>query len=287
MPLTNHNRTPAPERVHGFNFLRTLVLVSLLLLSQILKAEEWRFWNQSDESNTNTIDHSLWQDNLNKYLLTSHPSAINLYDYKRVTATDHQQLKTYLAQLSHLDPRLYSKDEQMAYWINLYNALTIDVILDHYPVTSIRDLGEGFFSFGPWDDEIIKIANQELTLNDIEHRILRPIWQDARIHYAVNCASLSCPNLAKQAYTANNLERLLKQGAHRYVNHQRGVYWEEDQVELSKIYSWYQEDFGDNEANVIKHLMQYAEPELLKQLKTYSKDTDISYHYDWQLNEVE
>lgn len=287
MPLTNHNHTPAPDRVHGFNFLRTLILVSLLLLSQILKAEEWKFWNQSDESNTNTIDHSLWQDNLNKYLLTSHPSAINLYDYKRVTATDHQQLKTYLTQLSHLDPRLYSKDEQMAYWINLYNALTIDVILDHYPVASIRDLGEGFFSFGPWDDEIIKIANQELTLNDIEHRILRPIWQDARIHYAVNCASLSCPNLAKQAYTANNLERLLKQGAHRYVNHQRGVYWEEDQVELSKIYSWYQEDFGDNEANVIKHLMQYAEPELLKQLKTYSKDTDISYHYDWQLNEVE
>lgn len=101
-----------------------------------------------------------------------------------------QQLKRYIQQMASLDPRDYKKQEQFAYWVNLYNALTVQLVLDNYPTSSIKKLGKGFFSFGPWDDDIIRVAGKKLTLNDIEHRILRPIWRDKRIHYVVNCASL-------------------------------------------------------------------------------------------------
>lgn len=280
-----HKPTSKTAAWHGLHL--TMLLCASLVLSSALKADEWRFWNQSHESNTNTIDHSLWQDNLNKYLLTSNTSGINLYDYNSVSQQDHQQLKQYLLQLSQLDPRRYTKNEQMAYWINLYNALTVDLILNHYPVDSIRELGDSFFAFGPWDDELIQIEGQKLTLNDIEHRILRRIWQDPRIHYAVNCASISCPNLAKLAYTAQNLDQLLNQGARDYVNHQRGVNWRKNQLVLSKIYSWYQEDFGGSEDSLIEHLIKYADSDLGEKLKGHSDDTtDIRYRYDWQLNDV-
>ena len=103
---------------------------------------------------------------------------------------------------------------------------------------SITKLGKGFFSFGPWDDKTLTINNKELSLNDIEHRILRPIYNDARIHYAVNCASYSCPNLAAQAYTVENMDQLLDKGAEHYINHPRGVSIKNNKLTLSSIYSW-------------------------------------------------
>lgn len=112
----------------------------------------------------------------------------NRFRYKAVSDTDHQKLKDYLDYLSRLTPVEYPREIQKAYWINLYNALTVDLILQHYPVESITDIGS-WYHFGPWDDEVVTASGQPLTLNDIEHRILRPLWEDNRIHYAVNCAS--------------------------------------------------------------------------------------------------
>lgn len=129
-----------------------------------------------------------------------------LFRYAEVTKEDKTLLNDYLDQLSKLDPREFNRQEQYAYWVNLYNALTVKLILDNYPVASITKLG-GLFSFGPWDEKVFTVAGQTLTLNDIEHRILRPIWKDPRTHYAVNCASLGCPNLQSQAFTAQNTEQ--------------------------------------------------------------------------------
>jgi hypothetical protein len=250
------------------------------------ESETQAFWATSNESNTQRINHMPWQAFLDKYIQPSE-SNINLIAYKKVSQDDHQTLKSYLSELSKVTPSEYSRSVQMAYWINLYNAATVDLILDNYPVKSITKLGDSFFSFGPWDDPIITIDGKTLTLNTIEHKILRPIWQDPRIHYAVNCASYSCPNLATLAYTADNLENLLNQGASDYINHPRGVRFEEDELILSKIYSWYQEDFGDNENDVISHLQHYAKPALEKQLRQLVTDSgDIDYEYDWRLNEL-
>ena len=128
----------------------------------------------------------------------------------------------------------------------------------------------GWLFRGPWDDAIAKVAGRVLSLNDIEHGVLRPIWRDPRIHYALNCASIGCPNLAGRAYTREDLERLLlEEGARDYVNHPRGAAWQDGELRASSIYDWYQEDFGGTEAGVLGHLLRYARPELAERLRGY------------------
>ena len=153
--------------------------------------------------------------------------------------------------------------EQKAYWINLYNALTVKVVLGRHPVKSIRDIRlGGLFSSGPWDARLATVEGEKVSLNDIEHRILRPIWRDNRIHYAVNCASVGCPNLAAEPYTAANTERLLDEGARAYVNHPRGLFGEKGRITASRIYDWYREDFAASEKGLVDHFRSYAAPAL-------------------------
>ena len=119
--------------------------------------------------------------------------------YGAVSDEDRKSLDAYIAALAGHpgSRRALNRAEQQAYWINLYNALTVQVILDHYPVESIRDIdiSPGLFADGPWGKKLVTIEGEAVSLDDIEHRILRPIWKDPRIHYAVNCASIGCPNL--------------------------------------------------------------------------------------------
>ncbi len=241
------------------------------------------FWSPSDESNTDTIDHAAWQNMLEQYLDDKHPSGINRFNYAGVKSEDRKMLTQYLLQMQQLDPRAYSRAEQKAYWINLYNALTVELILKNYPVKSITKLGESFFSFGPWDDKLADIQGQKLSLNNIEHGILRAYFNDNRIHYAVNCASISCPNLSASAYTSANTEQLLEQGARQYINHPRGVHFEKEKLIVSSIYHWYKDDFGGNKKSLISELIKYAEPTLAKQLRNYNGDID--HDYDWALNQ--
>ncbi len=267
----------------------TGLVLGLLLLTGALtpargapKAELQPYWDRSDEGSAAVIDHSLWQGVLDRYLDSKHPSGIHRFAYGAVQGPDRQSLNRYLAALQALDPRDYSRPEQAAYWINLYNALTVDLVLAHYPVASIRDIGGGWLARGPWDDKVARVAGRELTLNDIEHGILRPIWRDPRIHYAVNCASIGCPNLAARAYTRDNLDELLDEGARDYVNHPRGAEWKDGRLTVSSIYDWYREDFGGTEAGVASHLLRYARPELAERLRGHAGALD--HEYDWSLN---
>ncbi len=180
----------------------------------------------------------------------------------------------------------YKRDEQRAYWINLYNALTVKVVLDHYPVKTIRKISAWFaigLWRGPWNRKLITVEGEGLSLNDIEHRILRPIWRDPRIHYAVNCASIGCPNLRKQAFTATNAETLLARGAREYLNHNRGAKIKDGRLIVSSIYVWFKEDFGDSDRGAIRHLQQYAESVLATALAHVKRIADD--HYDWALND--
>ena len=178
-------------------------------------ADLWDMWIIGDQRSTTVVDHSAWQQILNIYIRTDASDGINRFDYGAVTDADRDRLQRYIERLTEIDPRKLKRIEQRAYWINLYNALTVDQILERYPVGSIKFIKGGFLNPGPWNEELIVVAGQDLTLNDIEHRILRPIWNDPRIHYALNCASLSCPNLSPQAYTAANTEELLESGRTR------------------------------------------------------------------------
>jgi len=246
------------------------------------KSEVEPYWDVSDNTSITQVDHQLWQQLLDDYLVED-DSGINLVDYEGVQE-DAEVLQRYIDSLAAIDPRTLNPSEQMSFWINLYNALTVQVVAKSYPVDSIKDLGDSLFSSGPWDDDVVTITGRLLTLNDIEHRILRPVFKDYRIHFAVNCASIGCPNLASSAYTADNLEELLNQGARSYLSHERGVGLVDGALRLSSLFKWYRDDFGNTESEMLKTLGKYLDEDLREDFIRYNGE--IEYHYDWFLNDL-
>jgi len=269
-------------------FLFAVVLFGIALCIHPAAAapspELWPHWQTQVSDSTQIVDHRPWDIFLEKYLLTNHPSGINRLRYGNVTSADHQALNRYLVQLQQIRVSQLNRNEQKSYWVNLYNALTVKIVLDYYPVKSITDIdiSPGFFSNGPWDAKLLFIESEKVSLNDIEHRILRPIFNDNRLHYALNCASLGCPNLQPVAYTASNMEKLLEKGSRAYINHPRGVRIINGKLQVSSIYKWFQVDFGDSEQGVITHLLQYAQGNLADKLRLHKNN--LSYDYEWSLN---
>lgn len=240
-----------------------------------------------------TVDHSAWDELLKKYVVTD-ADGLNRVRYKALKDTDHETLKSYVAALERVTPSELARPEQFAYWANLYNAKTVDIILDHYPVKTIRDIAinEGFVGFlkrsvgagGPWKAKVVTIGGKALSLDNIEHDIMRPVFKDPRVHYAVNCASIGCPNLQRDAFTGANLEMLLEQGARAFVNSPRGFRIEAGSVWASSIYSWFKVDFGGSDKSVLAHASQYAEPDRAEELKVAASIDDFGY--DWRLNDA-
>lgn len=247
------------------------------------KAELWEKWAAHNPSDSRSIDHAGWDRFLKKYV-RPHSSGVNRIAYGQVSAAGQADLKAYIDQLAGTPISQFNRQQQLAYWINLYNAVTVEVVLDNYPVRSIRDIRSGLLSSGPWGKKLVTIEGEQLALDDIEHRILRPIWKDPRIHYAVNCAAIGCPNLQARAFTAATANRLLDQAATEYINHPRGAKVRGRKLVVSSIYVWFQGDFGDSDEGVIQHLRQYANPKLSKALANVSKIAKD--RYDWTLNDV-
>jgi len=249
------------------------------------RAEPWEAWAESDESNATRVDHSAWQRFLDRYLENG-DDGLRLVAYARVPQVDRLALDRYIEALEHVPVRRLSRDEQFAYWVNLYNALTVALVLAHYPLDSIRDIdiSPGFFADGPWGRKLVTIEGEGLSLNDIEHRILRPLWGDPRVHYALNCASIGCPALQPSAFTADNTEALLDTGAREYVNHPRGARVDRGRLRVSSIYVWFRDDFGKDDAAVVEHLLRYANPGLARSLQGITKISGDGY--DWSLNDA-
>jgi hypothetical protein len=248
------------------------------------KADLWERW-AAHSQNKVAIDHKPWDQFLHAYLKPG-SDGITRVAYKAVSAADRKALDRYVENLQSAKVSTLSRPEQRAYWINLYNATTVKVVLDHYPVESIMkiNISPGFFSKGPWGRKLLVVEGEKVSLDDIEHRILRPIWQDPRTHYAVNCASLGCPNLAAVAYTPSNMEKLLDEGARAYVNHARGAKVSQGRLTVSSIYVWFKSDFGGDDAGVIRHLKKYANKELAADLKGVQRISGDDY--DWSLNDA-
>lgn len=217
-------------------------------------------------------------------MVASDLSGINRVRYGPVSASDRESVERYVGALQSLQISAYNRREQLAYWINLYNAATVDVVLRYYPVKSIKDikLANGWFNSGPWRAKLLKVEGEALSQDDIEHRILRPIRRDNRIHYAVNCASLGCPHLLPAPYTGDNVELLLQRGAREYVNHPRGVGLRDGRLHVSSIYVWFEEDFGGSRERVLRHLRRHAASGLARSLQTYRGS--FSHDYDGSLN---
>ncbi|MEM8799054.1 MAG: DUF547 domain-containing protein [Pseudomonadota bacterium] len=236
------------------------------------------------ETRTVEVDHSAWDAFLGRYVKTD-ADGLNRLDYGAVTADDRAALETYIASLEATEVAQLTRNQQMAFWINLYNAVTVRAILEEYPVKSIKRVGGSLFSPGPWKDKRISLGGDDLTLDNIEHNILRPIFADNRVHYAVNCASIGCPNLAAKAFRADELDAMLTEGARAYIASERGASFNGEKLTVSSIYKWFDEDFGGNQAGILEHLRQFAEGEKAEKLATTTRIS--SYDYDWGLNDVE
>ena len=211
-----------------------------------------------------TVDHSPWDQ-----LLRKHVTSAGKVNYKAIKA-DPSALNGYLKTLSD-NPinEEWSRNQKMAYWINAYNAYTVKLIVDNYPLKSILDLHSG----KPWDHSWIKLGSKTYTLNDIEHKILRPQFKDARIHFAVNCAATSCPPILNKAWTASNLNETLDLQAKKFIN-DASYNSIGGEVAVSKIFDWYKEDFGE----LSTYLNKYAKAPI-------AAGTSISFkEYDWALN---
>lgn len=246
-------------------------------------AEPWPRWQAHDPDSTTRINHAEWDRLLQTYVMPGR-DGIARFAYSRMAATDMQHLNAYIESLAALPISRYNRAEQLAYWTNLYNAVTVQIIATHLPVASIRDidLSEGPFGGGPWDRKIVSVEGEPISLNDIEHRILRPIWRDPRIHYALNCAALGCPDLQRRAWRGDSMNHALEDAARDFVNHPRGASIAEGRLVVSSIYAWFREDFGGGEAEVIAHLRRYAGPSLEEALGRFRSIDD--YAYDWSLN---
>lgn len=257
--------------------LLIILIIPFFSLVAAPKSSLWAYWNSTDEKNTNIIDYKPFNQFLKDYSKSSGENV--LISYAKVTPADKSKLNSHIKDLSSIKIRTYSKNEQLVFWVNLYNMLTISTILEHYPIKSILDIKtSGLFKSGPWDQNIIEIEGKTLTLNDIEHRILRPIWKDHRLHYLLNCASIGCPNIGLEAYTSTNIFYYLSMSEKSFLNSLKGVNIDGKTLILSSIFKWYRSDFGVNEEEVLVYISKLNSADL--------KNRRIKYLYNWDLNEL-
>lgn len=229
------------------------------------------------------FDHSAFDALLAKFARGSRDGVVRVdYASWKRSAADQASLGRYIGALAAADPLSLGRDEQFAFWANLYNALTLEVVLGAYPVASIRQIKPTFLALGPWNKEVVRVRGVDLSLDAIEQDILRKGWRDPRVHYAVNCASISCPNLPLRAWRGLGLSPALDAAARAYVNHRRAVRFEGEALVVSSIYRWYAADFGGSDAAVIGHLASFAADPLRKRLEATSRIARDSY--DWSLN---
>jgi len=237
--------------------MKTFTIISTLFISIFLNQIQAQLG----------FDHSTWDQ-----ALLLNVTEDGKVDYDGFM-TDSSQLYKYFRELSENPPQQnWSREEKLAYWINAYNAYTIKLVIDSYPLTSIKDIQD------PWGKKFFKIDNVWHSLGELEHKILRK-FGDPRIHFAINCASISCPVVWNRAYTAENLHTALDQQTSKFINDPSRNIITSSVVNVSKIFSWYKKDFRVNGGDVKDFINRYSA------IKIRNQQTKGYKTYDWGLNE--
>lgn len=203
------------------------------------------------------------------------------FDYAGLKAApnDMDALTQYIDDLAAKKPSTFERKEAMAYWANLYNALTVRIVAENYPVKSIRKIKSGLLP-GPWKKKLVTVEGEKLSLDNIEHDIMRPTFKTPLVHYMVNCASIGCPNLKETPWYAETLDQELDQAARAFVNSPRGVTSSKGRLQVSSIYKWFQKDFGGSQEGVIEHLSEYANENVAAKLVGRKKIDKFGYNWD-------
>ncbi len=215
----------------------------------------------------NDVDHSQWNA-----LLRKNVSSLGNVNYKGFLK-DKILLESYLNMLSAKIPDAnWSKSAKLAYWINVYNAFTIKLIVDNYPTKSIKNIAN------PWGEKFFELEGVSYSLEQVEHEVLTKM-NEPRIHFAINCASYSCPNLANQAYISNTIDKQLTEVTKKFINDSlKNVITEKD-IKISEIFNWFSKDFKTANTSVIDFLNKYSETKISEDAKVHYLD------YNWSLNE--
>ena len=223
---------------------------------------------------TQGVDHSLYAGLLKKYVKDG---VVNYQGFKN----EESVLDNYLRVLEEVDSKILSPNEQFAFYVNAYNAWTIKLILSAYPgVKSIKDLGSLFKS--PWKKKICRIDGGVVTLDDIEHSILRTDFKDPRVHFAINCAAKSCPPLRSEPYSGGELDQQLDEMTRAFINDLKSNRLEDHTLYVSSIFKWFAEDFNND---IIGFFLKYAKGDLKEPLEAHKEKIRIKYlDYDWSLN---
>jgi len=245
-----------------------LLFATILLFTQCSVAEV--------QSDARPVEHEIWDN-----LLKKHVNDVGAVNYRGFIA-DSTDLNAYLHLLSthHPNKEHWNENQRLAYWINAYNAFTIQLIIRHYPVESIKDIAGSIpFINSPWDIKYIEIEGKTYDLNNIEHGIIRKRFNEPRIHFALVCAAVSCPILRNEAYTAERMQEQLEAAAIAFFNDPEKNYITPEKAEISKLMSWYSGDFKDAASSVREYVNRYSKVQI-------SEKATISYmNYDWRLNE--
>jgi hypothetical protein len=247
--------------------MRLTSIAAMVLIAAVLLAEAPRTAKAA-------VDHSLFAGLLAKYVENG---VVDYAGFQKEEAV----LDRYLKVIEMTDLDRLSADEMFAFYVNAYNAWTIKLILSRYPeIESIRELG--FFNTGPWKKDVVRVKDKVLSLDEVEHEILRPTYRDPRIHFVVNCASISCPPLLAEPLTASRLQEQLDTATRRFVNNPDENYLKGDELHVSRIFKWYSEDFDNDIAG---YILKWAEGDLKRELEARRGAIDVVYRdYDWSLN---
>ncbi len=253
------------------------IFFSFFLLASFVECSGASTKNKSLSLQTKPISHDTWDN-----LLKKHVKKHGLVDYKGFVK-DSVELNSYLKLLKENPPseNSWSKNERLAYWINAYNAFTISLIVEAYPVKSIKDVGPALsipFINSVWSQRFILIGGKEYSLDDIEHSILRKEFDEPRIHFAVNCASISCPPLRSEAFLAEQIDQQLKEQTASFINDQEKNNITEKKATISKIFDWFKGDFTKDQ-KLFEFINQYSETKIDAKTKIRFMD------YNWGLNE--
>ena len=226
--------------------------------------------------------HAAFTNILRKYVSAPDGQGLTHFNYGglKAASSDKSALDNYIKGLEQVNPSNLSRNDAIAYYANLYNAVTVQVVTENYPVSSIKKLGP--LGSGPWKKNLFTINGKPASLNNVEHDIMRKQFPSPYVHYMVNCASVGCPNLLNTAWEGSTIDNVKQKAASDYINSPRGVQITPKGLKVSSIFKWFAEDFG-GKSGLLQHIRKHARPELAAAIDSGAKVVD--YDYDWSLNE--